>query len=298
MIILTLVVLAAGLGSRFGGVKQITPLTDNGEFVIDFTVYDAVRAGFDRVIFIIREEHRDAFDKTIGARIRACGIKVEYAYQRPELPDGYTAPAGRTKPWGTAHAMMSIGTLPDNFGVVNADDFYGLDTFNKLHDFLKTAKGDHYCSIGYKLENTLSENGFVSRGICMVENGYLTALDEKTKIRRSGDIAINSEPDGTETKIPLNSVVSMNCFGFTPGFTGKLYKLFIEFLEENRADLSKCEFYLPVSVEKLMIRKECDVRSIPTKSKWMGVTYREDSQAFSDFIKEQRACGYYPSKLW
>lgn len=295
---MTLVVLAAGMGSRFGGVKQLTPLTENGEFVIDFTVFDAVRAGFDRVIFIIREEHRAAFEETIGARIRNSGISVEYAYQKPELPEGYTAPADRKKPWGTAHAIMSIGNISDNFGVVNADDFYGFETFGILAQFLKNTDGDHYCSIGYKLENTLSENGSVSRGICRSENGYLVALDEKTKIERRGDGAVNTEPDGSLTPLPLDSTVSMNCFGFTPGFVGKLGKYFIEFLEENKKKLSKCEFFLPSQVQSLIESGECDVRLIKTDSKWMGVTYREDSEAFTRFITAQRKAGNYPEKLW
>ena len=159
---MTLVILAAGMGSRFGGIKQLTPLTENGEFVIDFTVFDAVRAGFDRIVFIIRKEHQEIFEETIGARIRNSGVRVEYVYQRFDLPQGFTFPEGRKKPWGTAQAIMCAGDVGDNFGVVNADDFYGFETFRILADFLKTAKDDekaHYCSVAYKLKNTLSENG-------------------------------------------------------------------------------------------------------------------------------------------
>lgn len=298
MIFLTLVVLAAGMGSRFGGVKQLTPLTGNGEFVIDFTSFDALRAGFDRIIFIIREEHRDAFEKTIGARIRTTGIKVEYAYQRPELPAGYTFPAERKKPWGTGHAVMSIGEIDDNFGVVNADDFYGAETFVHLAEFLKSAKPGQYCSVGYKLENTLSENGAVSRGICYEKDGYLYKIDEKTKLIREGDHAVNLEADETKTPYPLDSIVSMTCFGFTPEFVGKTKGLFEEFLEENKDDLTKKEFYLPMAVQKLIDRGECTVKLLSTGAKWMGVTYRSDSEAFTEFISQQRKLGNYPDKLW
>ena len=299
--IMTLVILAAGMGSRFGGIKQLTPLTENGEFVIDFTVFDAVRAGFDRIVFIIRKEHQEIFEETIGARIRNSGVRVEYVYQRFDLPQGFTFPEGRKKPWGTAQAIMCAGDVGDNFGVVNADDFYGFETFRILADFLKTAKDDekaHYCSVAYKLKNTLSENGTVSRGICKAERGYLVSLDEKTKIAREGDIAVNTEDDGSKTVLPLDCTVSMNCFGFTPSFTGKLETQFEEFLRKNESDLSKCEFYLPSAVQTLIESGECDVRLYETPSKWMGVTYRDDSEAFSSFIKEQRALGNYPEKLW
>lgn len=298
MIILTLVVLAAGMGSRFGGVKQLTPLTENGEFVIDFTVFDAIRAGFDRVIFIIREEHREAFEETIGSRIRGSGIEVGYAYQRPDLPDGFSYPEGRQKPWGTGHAVMSVGDIDDNFGVVNADDFYGAETFRHLAEFLRTAKKGEYCSVGYRLDGTLSENGTVSRGICRAENGYLKKIEEKTKLRRDGDHAVNEEPDGTVTEFPLDSIVSMTCFGFTPDFVPATRKLFVEFLKENEGDLIKKEFFLPSAVQKLIDRGECSVRLLSTGSKWMGVTYRSDSEAFTQFIKDQRAAGNYPEKLW
>lgn len=295
---MTLVVLAAGMGSRFGGVKQLTPLTDNGEFVIDFTVFDAIRAGFDRVIFIIREEHREAFEETIGSRIRKSGIKVGYAYQKPDLPDGFVYPAERQKPWGTGHAVMSLNEIDDNFGVVNADDFYGAETFRHLADFLRTAKKGEYCSVGYRLDGTLSENGAVSRGICYAENGYLKNIEEKTKLSRDGDHAVNTEPDGTVTQFPLDSIVSMTCFGFTPDFVQAIKKLFVDFLRENEGDLLKKEFYLPSAVQKLIDNGTCSVKLLSTASKWMGVTYRSDSEAFTAFIKDQRAAGNYPANLW
>lgn len=299
---MTLVILAAGMGSRFGGIKQLTPLTDNGEFIIDFTIYDAIKVGFDRIIFIIREEHRDLFDETIGYRAKKMGIKVEYVYQTFELPAPFVKPEDRHKPWGTAHAIACIGKIDDNFGVVNADDFYGRETLQKLHDFLAVTKDTnglgHYCLLGYKLKNTLSKNGTVSRGICEVDdNGYLTKITEKTKIQVSGCDVINTEDDGTITKLDFDDTISMNCFGFTPSFLNSLNSYFIDFLNQNKDNLSKCEFYLPLAVQLMMNDKTADVKLVNTNAKWVGVTYKDDSAEFSDYIKELRKNGEYPEKL-
>ncbi|MCR5456670.1 MAG: nucleotidyltransferase [Clostridiales bacterium] len=299
---MTLVILAAGMGSRFGGTKQITPLTENNEFIIDFTVYDAVQAGFDKIVFLIREEHKEAFDQTITKRIRQSGVNVEYAFQRPDLPEGFTYPDGRVKPWGTAHAVASLDNVHDNFGVMNADDFYGRETFEKLAAFLKDAKDtdkSHYCLLGYNLKNTLSENGTVSRGICAEdENGMLTTIVENTKIESRGDHAVNVNEDGTETYLSLDSLTSMNCFGFTPSVIKYLKDNFVSFLKDNQSNLVKCEYLLPTTVQKLINQNKCDVKVIPTNAKWKGVTYREDSESFTQFIIQQRKEGLYPSKLW
>lgn len=295
--------MAAGMGSRFGGLKQLTPLTDGNEFIIDFTVYDAIRAGFDKIVFIIKEENLDLFEETIGARVRRSGIDVGYAFQKQELGAGYAVPAERKKPWGTTHAILSLGKMNENFGVLNADDFYGYDTLKKLHDFLETARDTdkaHYCMIGYKIENTLSDHGTVCRGICRVsEDGMLDFIEENKRVERlpSGKM-INTYPDGSVALIPESCTASMNCFGFTPSVLEYMRPLFEEFLEHNKDDLSSCELLVPTTVKMLIDSGKCDVRVIPTESVWKGVTYIEDSEPFREFIRDQKAIGNYPKDLW
>ena len=299
---MTLVIMAAGMGSRFGGLKQLTPLTDDEEFIIDFTVYDAVRAGFDKIIFIIKEENLTLFEETIGARVRKSGIEIGYAFQKQEI-DGIDIPAERKKPWGTTHAVLSLGAMEENFGVLNADDFYGFDTFKKLHDFLAEANDDekaHYCMIGYGIEETLSEHGTVSRGVCRVgADGMLDFIEENKKIERlpNGKI-INTFADGRVAEIPANATVSMNCFGFTPSVLEYMRPLFAEFLEANKGDLSTCELLVPTTVKMLIDSGKCDVRVIPTEATWKGVTYAEDSEPFREFIRAEKAAGHYPKNLW
>ena len=302
MIFLTLVVMAAGMGSRFGGLKQLTPLTDDNEFIIDFTVYDAVRAGFNKIIFIIKEENLALFEETIGARVRKSGVEVEYAFQKQEI-EGFEAPAERKKPWGTTHAVLSLGKMEENFGVLNADDFYGFDTLKKLRDFLSEAKDDekaHYCMIGYGIENTLSEHGTVSRGVCRVgKNGMLDFIEENKKIERLADgRIINTFEDGRVSEISADSTVSMNCFGFTPSVLEYMRPLFFEFLESNEENLATCELLVPTTVKMLIDSGKCDVRVIPTESVWKGVTYAEDSEPFREFIRAEKARGNYPENLW
>lgn len=302
---MTLVIMAAGMGSRFGGLKQLTPLTDDGEFIIDFTVYDAVKAGFDKVIFIIKEENLELFEQTIGSRVRKSGIEVSYAFQKQELTEysGYNIPALRVKPWGTTHAILSLGKMDENFGILNADDFYGYDTLKKLRDFLSETKDTdiaHFCMIGYRLHNTLSENGTVSRGICRVENnGMLDFIEENKKIEKLSDgRVINTYEDGRISEIAPDCVVSMNCFGFTPSVLELLRPCFEEFLEENKNDLSKCELLIPNTIKTLIDRNKCDVKVIPTNSVWKGVTYMADAEPFREFIREIKANGEYPKNLW
>lgn len=186
--IMTLIIMAAGMGSRFGGLKQLTPVTDDGEYIIDFTIFDALRAGFDKIVFVIRPEHEELFDEKVGARLRRAGINFRYAFQTRDMPDGYAFPAGREKPLGTGHAVLSVGKIDEPFAVVNADDFYGYDPFEKTADFLKKAADGEWCMVGYKVKNTLSPNGTVSRGICVTENGMLKSITEYKKIERVGEI--------------------------------------------------------------------------------------------------------------
>ena len=299
---MTLVIMAAGMGSRFGGLKQLTPLTDDDEFIIDFTVYDAVRAGFDRIIFIIKEENLKLFEETIGARVRKSGVKVGYAFQKQELGEGYQVPKERKKPWGTTHAVLSLGEMQENFGVLNADDFYGYDTLKKLHDFLKTAKDTEiakYCMIGYQIEHTLTPNGAVCRGICRVnEKGMLDFIEENKCVEQlsSGEI-INTYPDGKTVTISSDCTVSMNCFGFTPSVLTHMKPLFEEFLEQNKDNLV-CEFLISTTMEMMIADGLCEIKVIPTESVWKGVTYMQDAEPFRAFIREQKAKGNYPKSLW
>lgn len=300
---MTLVVMAAGMGSRFGGLKQLTPLTDDEEFIIDFTVYDAIRSGFEKIIFIIKEENLMLFEETIGARVRKSGIEIGYAFQKQELAGNYDVPKERKKPWGTTHAVLSLGEMNENFGILNADDFYGYDTLKKLHDFLETAKDRevaHYCMIGYQIENTLSENGAVSRGICRVDtSGKLDFIEENKRVERlpSGEI-INTYPDGRVAVIEKNATVSMNCFGFTPSVLTYMKPLFEAFLEKNKEDLSACEMLVSTTMETLIAEGKCDIQVIPTESVWKGVTYMQDAEPFREFIRLQKEKGCYPKNLW
>lgn len=300
---MTLVILAAGMGSRFGGLKQLAPLTKEGEFIIDFTVYDAIHAGFDKIVFIIKKENLELFEETIGARLKRNGVNYTYVFQTNELPKGFTAPADRTKPWGTAHAVLcAAGSVTENFGVVNADDFYGRDAFVKLHDHLASAQDGEradYCMIGYYLKNTLSENGTVSRGICSVKGGKLVKVVENKKLERlpDGDV-INTFDDGSTCQIDENTVVSMNCMGFTPSFFNGLEDMFIDSLKRNADNMTKFEFFLPSAVQALIDDGKADVSVISTTAVWHGVTYREDSEEFAAFIDKEKAAGEYPQRLW
>lgn len=300
---MTLVIMAAGMGSRFGGLKQLTPLTDDNEFIIDFTVYDAIRAGFDKIIFIIKEENLALFEETIGARVKKSGIEVGYAFQRQALDGDHPVPKERKKPWGTTHAVLSLGEMKENFGILNADDFYGFDTLKKLHDFLASAEERplaQYCMIGYQIEHTLSENGAVCRGICRVnENGMLDHIEENKRLERlaSGEI-INTYPDGRIAVIEKSCTVSMNCFGFTPSVLTHMKPLFEEFLERNKEDLSTCEMLVSTTMEMLIAMGKCEIRVIPTESVWKGVTFMQDCEPFRAFIREQKSRGFYPKSLW
>lgn len=294
---MTLLVLAAGMGSRFGGIKQLTPLTNEGEYIIDFTVYDALKAGFDNIIFVIRKDIEEIFEDRIGVRLRKNGVNFTYAYQERELPAGYEFPKDRVKPFGTVQAVLCAGKINEPFAVVNADDFYGFEPLKSVADFLKTSK-DEWCSVGYRLKNTLSENGTVSRGVCkMDENNNLIEINECKKIAHTENRVYNTNPDGSETELDFEDFVSMTCFGFTPDFYEKLNKLYYEFLEENKADFYTCEYILSEALKE-MLADGVRVKVLETDAKWCGVTYKEDSVPFKKFISNLKATYQYPCALW
>jgi len=286
------------MGSRYGGLKQLDPITENGEFIIDFSVYDAIKAGFDKVIFIIKKENYELFKATIGDRVSPF-IKVEYAFQELDnLPDGFTVPEGRTKPWGTTHALLCCkGMIDENFVVINADDFYGREAFFSIAEFLKTARGTNYGMAGYILKNTLTDHGTVSRGVCVTdENGYLKDIDERTKIcRKDGKVQYFENDEWHE--VDENSYVSMNFWAFTPDIFDFLSKSFVEFLKRD-GDKLKSECYIPVSIKEALGKGLATVKVVPTSSLWYGVTYIEDKPYVVEKIGEMIRSGKYPNGLW
>ena len=299
---MTLVILAAGMGSRYGGLKQIDPITDHGEFIIDFSIFDAVKAGFDKVVFIIKEENYDAFRETVGARVEPY-IKVEYAFQALEdIPEPFKVPEGRVKPWGTSHALLCAEQyVTDNFAVINADDFYGRDAFVKLAEHLRDLDktSANYCMVGYVLRNTLTENGTVSRGKCVTdENGMLTSITELTKIKTSGNDAEYLDEDGEWRSLSGDTVVSMNCWGLTPAVFGELKAGFVRFLSSEKGSEMKSEYYLPGAVDEMMQAGKCDVRVYATDAAWYGVTYSEDKEGVKASLRALMENGEYPKKLW
>lgn len=298
-----LVVMAAGMGSRYGGLKQIDPLGPNGQIILDYSIYDAYRAGFSRVIFIIKPELKDAFEQAIGAKARRY-MQVDYAFQTLDnLPDGLTAPEGRVKPLGTGHAVWCALPLLDvPFAVINADDFYGADAFQKMFDFLsKTVDDDkyRYCLVGYKVENTLTDNGTVSRGVCQAdENGFLCSIVERTAIARSEDGVIRFSEGDTTGEIADGTPVSMNLWGFTPSFLGELTAMLHEFFAEKLpSNPEKGEFYLPSAVDALIQNGKATARLLTTDARWFGVTYREDKPTVQAALTAMTDAGEYPSDL-
>ncbi len=298
---LTLVVLAAGMGSRYGGLKQCDPVGPSGETIMDYSVFDAIRAGFDRVVFVIRRDFADDFRTLVGSRY-AGSVRVEYAFQElDDLPQGFTVPEGREKPWGTAHALRSARNLIDGaFAAINADDFYGRDAFRCLADFLRSASpvAARFALVGFRLDRTLSENGSVARGLCTVAgDGRLTAIREVTKIVRTpGGAADLSDPEHPAVFSGAERV-SMNLWGFTPLFMRELTDTFAEFLGENSANL-KSEWYIPLAVDRMIREGRAEVSVLPTESLWFGVTYREDKPGVVAALAELVARGEYPAKLW
>ena len=301
---MTLLILAAGMGSRYGGMKQIDPITDNGEFIIDFSIFDAVRAGFDKVVFVVKKENLEAFKETVGSRIES-HVKVEYAFQNlDDLPEGFSVPEGRVKPWGTAHAVLAAkDIIKDNFAVINADDFYGFDAFDKLARHLSSAEfkdgASQSCMVGYQLSNTLTENGSVSRGQCFVnENGYLDRIVERTKIVKGDGTALYLDENEQWVPIAYDTTVSMNCFGFTPEVFAKIEQGFVRFLENGGAKEMKSEYYLPGSVFEMIEDGSCTVKVYRSDAEWYGVTYHEDKPRVVAAIRSLIEKGLYPEKLW
>ena len=297
---MTLLILAAGLGSRYGGLKQLDPVTENGEFIIDFSVYDAIASGFDKIVFVIKEENLELFRETIGQRFED-KVKVEYAFQKlDDLPEGFKIPAGREKPWGTAQAMLAARhCINEPFAVINADDFYGRGAYEALAKHLSNAVAgaipSPYCMVGYVLENTLTENGSVSRGVCEVEDGFLVDIVERTKISRANNAAIFTE-DGCDTELPLDTIVSMNCWGFTPDIFDKVMDGFATFLSCDDGNLKR-EYYLPFAVKEIMEKGECSVRVYSSTDSWYGVTYREDHDHVANSLARLMETGIYPKVL-
>ena len=297
----TLVVLAAGMGSRYGGLKQVDPVGPSGEAILDYSVFDAVRAGFGKVVFIIRHDFEAEFKEKVGKKYEGL-IPVDYCYQDiNDLPAPYKVPEGRTKPWGTGHATRAArSVVKEPFAVINADDFYGRDAFEQLARFLSNATDGAvlgFAMVGYKLELTLSENGSVARGICDVAaDGTLRGVTEMTKLVKAGDVAENRENPDVPVKVPLDARVSMNLWGFTPGLFTELEARFPQWLAENGAK-EKSEWYIPFVVDELIKEGKATCKVLPTESSWFGVTYREDKPFVMAEIKKLVDAGEYPANL-
>ena len=299
-----LVIMAAGIGSRFGkGIKQLAPVGPNGEIIMDYSIHDALEAGFNKVVFIIRKDLEEEFREVIGNRIEKI-TEVEYAFQALEdLPEGFEKPADRTKPWGTGQAVLAAkNVLSEPFMVINADDYYGKEAYVKVHDYLIQEQSQdgilHICMAGFRLGNTLSDNGSVTRGICHIENGALTGVTETHDIFKTADGA-ETRPEGEEpVKLDVKELVSMNMWGLTPAFMDTLEKGFVDFLSEIKEGDIKKEYLLPEMIDKLIKAGKAKVDVLETKDTWFGVTYQEDkaavTEAFAKLVKE----GVYPAELY
>lgn len=300
---MTLVIMAAGMGSRFGGLKQIEPIDEYGNFIIDYSIYDAIKVGFTKVVFIIKKENYDIFRETVGKRVEKY-IEVEYVFQELDvLPDGYSVPEGREKPWGTGHAILCCkDVVKENFAIINSDDFYGRDAFRVISEFLKENhdKGDiqEYAMAGYLVKNTLTDNGAVKRGVCQVEDGYLTRLIESSIDRVNGKLIASPLEGGNDFEIMADDTVSMNMFGFTPKIFEYLDKRFPEFLEAHKEDNLKCEYLIPSIVFEQIDGKMATVEVLKTTAVWQGITYREDKDKVVSEIKKLVDNGEYPLGIW
>ena len=302
-----LVVMAAGMGSRYGGLKQIDPVGTCGEAILDYSLFDAHEAGFETAVIIIKEAIRKDFMDTVGKRLEKCPMEIRYAYQElDKIPAGFTVPAERTKPWGTCHAIMCAKEAIDGapFAVINADDYYGKSAFRTIYQALEKANdGDKYdfCMVGYLLGNTVTENGSVARGICETDgNGLLTTIAERTRIEMyDGGIHFTEDDGATWTDVPADTVVSMNMWGYTPGFLEELEARFPAFLENALAtNPAKAEFFLPLAVEQLLREEKATVKVLESPDRWYGVTYAADKPEVVAALKAMTEKGMYPDGLW
>ena len=301
-----LVVMAAGMGSRYGGLKQIDPVGSQGEAILDYSLFDAHKAGFETAVIIIKEAIREDFMSTVGKRLEKCPMEIRYAYQElDKLPAGYTVPAERTKPWGTCHAVLCAKEQIDGapFAVINADDYYGQSAYQVIYDALCQAEDNHvynYCMVGYQLGNTVTENGSVARGVCQVsETGYLTEIVERTRIEKY-EGGIHFTVDGENwTDVAPETIVSMNMWGFTPSFLKEVEARFPGFLDTQAVqNPAKAEFFLPLAVESLLSEKKAVVKVLQSPDKWYGVTYAADKPMVVAALREKTEAGLYPDGLW
>ena len=296
---MTLVIMAAGMGSRFGGLKQIEPIDNNGNFIIDYSIYDAIKCGFDKVVFIIKKENYDIFRETVGSRIES-KIKVEYVFQElSNLPEGYQVPDSRVKPWGTAHAILCCkDVVKENFAIINSDDFYGYDAYKTISTYLKNKTNDNYAMVGYIASNTLIDNGSVKRGICQIKYNHLEKLIESL-VERKGNQIIATPLNGEESfTIEDDTPVSMNMFAFTPKIFDYLEERFPDFLEKNKDNIDKCEYLIPDVVFEQIKKGLVKVDVLKTTARWYGITYKEDKEQLVKSINDLVQNGAYPSNLW
>lgn len=293
------------MGSRYGGLKQIDPVDEQGHIIMDFSIFDAKRAGFEKVVFIIKKENEADFKEAVGNRM-AEQMEVAYVYQDlHNIPEGFEVPEGRVKPWGTAHAVLSaIDEIDGPFAVINADDYYGRDAFQVIYDYLATHEDDdkyRYTMVGYKLENTVTDNGHVARGVCDTnEAGELVRITERTRIeKRNGGIAYSEDDGASWTELPGDTLVSMNMWGFTRSILDEIKAGFPAFLEKGLvSNPMKCEYFLPAVVSTLLEEGRATVAVLASADKWYGVTYKEDKPVVVQAIKKMKAEGRYPEKLW
>lgn len=297
----TLVIMAAGMGSRFGGLKQISAVDDEGHAIIDFSLFDARRAGFKKIAFIIKHEIEESFKAAVGRRMEKY-FDVSYVYQQTDvLPEGYTVPEVRVKPWGTGHAVACCrGTVEGPFAVINADDFYGAGAYKAIYDFLSQERPEsEYAMVGYRLKNTVTEHGHVARGICSIENGFLRDITERTHIEKRGENAVFTEDGEHFEELSGDTIVSMNFWGFSPRMLDELWARFPAFLDnaiEN--DPIKAEYFLPFVADEQLKEGSCSVRVLDCSEEWHGMTYREDLDSVKNAIAQLKDAGVYPKKLW